>query len=243
MCSDRVSLIQSPAMKRSSTSIQSDSSYSVDTCSKKCRELDSLKFLLDCTVCLSRVRPMGEEGAIFTCMNSHVVCYDCQIELKHQNGLDYFDCPICRVRWRGRGHRNLFAAAYLDVEYRNTMINCKYPGCLETGYLSQLTPHEQVCNFRRVNCPAIYSKTCNWQGSVNELTSHIKATNCCRIVMDLAKRPDNEADRICFRGNLTNRQGSSIFSFNRDNQVLTLRSLINGEAIINGEGGNFSKIK
>ena len=180
-------------MKRASTSSQTDS-YSLNTCSKKCKELESLKYLLDCSICLNRIRPMSDDGAVFTCFNSHFVCTDCQIELKHQSGADHYECPICRIRVRGRGVRNLFASAYLDVEYRNTAMDCKYPGCSETGYLTESVIHENFCQHRRVCCPAGYSKSCNWRGPVNELAAHIKASNCCRMVMDHTKRSSADAD-------------------------------------------------
>ena len=109
-------------MKRASTSSQTDS-YSLNTCSKKCKELESLKYLLDCSICLIRVRPMSDDGAVFTCPNSHFVCTDCQIELEHQIGAENYKYPICRIRVRGCGVRNLFASAYLDVEYRNTAMD------------------------------------------------------------------------------------------------------------------------
>ena len=170
---------------------------------KKHKELEEIVASLECTVCLKHLQP-NPKGT-FSCSNGHFTCQDCHQEPIHQHGIYNLTCSVCRVRWTD--NKNMVAEALLELEYRDRKIPCKNEGlCFLTDYLGPLLKHETVCFYRKTACPASLNRNCTWRGSMVDLADHIKRTDCSRLVLDCKNRTA-EANKISFRGNLTNRVG------------------------------------
>ena len=157
-------------------------------------------------MCQRRLRP---DDSIYSCENSHLLCQDCELQLKLQNGIYAFKCPLCRVTYRRC--KQAFVMAYLMVEYENKNIECHNDPWPITGLWKALIEHRGYCFFQTVQCPGGLTKICDWKGPLNEVADHIKSAQCSRLVLDHQVRSEEKADKINFNGCLNNRTGISLF--------------------------------
>ena len=188
-----------------------------DTCLvKKHKELEKLVNLLDCSVCLRRLRPNPK--GIFSCSNGHYTCPDCKTRLLTQHGVYSLSCPTCRIKLTD--NKNILAQALLEIEFADVPVLCKYePACSFSEFLPGLVTHELFCWSRDSVCPASLTRVCQWRGPINQLADHIKKTDCCRLVIDCKDRSIDQSNMVSFRGRLNDRVGTSLFE-DRQNQGL-----------------------
>lgn len=135
---------------------------------------------LQCPVCQELPRP----GApIYTCSNGHLTCGPCQ----HTQTL-ISSCSVCRDRLITRCHA---AEKAVKIASKDIQVSCghKENGCLTTWDLATVESHEELCQYREVQCPAHrhqgnrnWDHHCIWQGPRKELMEHLLKQGCVQIV-------------------------------------------------------------
>ena len=207
-------------MKRVSASPSpSDNIDSTESCAiKRHKNFEDLIDLLECSVYQKSLRP---DDSFNACENSHLLCTDCEIELKKTNGLYAWKCPTCRIPWRPC--KTLFIKAYLEVAFDSKLLSCRNVLCPMTGQWKDLIGHSHFCFYQNVWCPGRLTNNCAFKGSINQLADHIKSKKCSRLFIDHHRRSDDEANQVNFRGSLNNRTGISLF---QERNSLALKQIV-----------------
>lgn len=138
----------------------------------KRHELYDLKSMLECPVCFELPRL---KSPIYGCRNGHVLCQHCSAKVQH--------CPICRnVDMKCR---SLIVEQLLTTHFKGEVFKCRHADCIKYLDLSTLNDHEPFCHHREVCCPSGRRGTCQWNGPLSKLMSHIKAQKCVQILLEI----------------------------------------------------------
>ena len=142
-------------MKRvSSPPSEDNNNSSIKSCgSKRHKAFENLINLLECCVWQGRLRP---DDSFHSCENSHLLCYDCELQLKLTHGNFAFKCPVCRVTFKRC--KQSFVKAYLEAEYEDKKIVCRGDKCIFTGHWRDILGHRGVCFHQVVWCPGYLTR-------------------------------------------------------------------------------------
>ena len=168
---------------------------------------------LECPVCLEVPR-VGTGLAIYGCRNGHLLCQGCVGKIQ--------ECPICREK--EINCRNLFAERYIEAEFKDVPLKCKYLGCGVQLPMTDLTQHEKFCPHREAPCPSSHRHTCNWRGPLTNLIRHMKDKKCVQVIFDdnskkVSDGSDSEINFLKFKSNLGDFPSPAVSVFERSNVI------------------------
>lgn len=112
---------------------------------------------LECPICFEYML-----SPIYQCLNGHSICKDCKVKIQ--------ECPMCKTAIQDTKN---FA---LEKMTKYLTYPCKFykSGCHYSAKASDISKHEDSCEFGPYDCPLAEIVNCDWKSNINEIIEHVE---------------------------------------------------------------------